>query len=106
MSDKYLLDENGNPVPCDDMLKFANDFKAANRHIGDTIEGNVRISTVFLGSNHRFGPGPPLLYETMIFGGTRDAYQERYSTRAEAETGHARICREVFGIDYEESAPQ
>ena len=28
--------------------------------------------------------GPPLLYETMIFGGPLEEEQERYSTRAEA----------------------
>jgi hypothetical protein len=40
----------------------------------DVIEdGNIGISTVFLGLDHRhFGDGPPLLFETMVFGGSRD----------------------------------
>lgn len=29
----------------------------------------VNVSTVFLAIDHAFGDGPPVLYETMIFGG-------------------------------------
>ncbi len=32
--------------------------------------------------------GPPLLFETMIFGGEHDQEQWRYSTWEEAEAGH------------------
>ena len=31
-------------------------------------QGNIRVSTVFLGLNHQYGGGPPLIFETMIFG--------------------------------------
>ena len=48
----------------------------------------VKVSTVFLGLDHNWGDGPPLLFETMIFGGKHDQYQERYSTYEEAEAGH------------------
>lgn len=48
----------------------------------------VTISTVWLGHNHRFGPGPPLIFETMIFGGEFDQSQMRYSTEEQAEHGH------------------
>ena len=34
--------------------------------------------------------GPPLLFETMIFGGPHDGYQERYTFWDEAEAGHAK----------------
>lgn len=54
----------------------------------DTIEG-VRVSTIFLGVNQQWGDGPPLLFETMVFGGKLDEAQARYSTWEEAETGHA-----------------
>lgn len=50
------------------------------------------ISTVWLGLNHQYGDGPPLLFETMVFaeaGGWADQYVERYGTLAEAEAGHA-----------------
>ena len=54
----------------------------------------MRVSTVFLALDHRFmGGGPPLVYETMVFGlaDFDDRECERYSTRADAIAGHARI---------------
>jgi hypothetical protein len=48
----------------------------------------IQVSTVFLGLNHNFGNGPPMLFETMIFGGRFDQEQWRYSTWEEAEKGH------------------
>jgi hypothetical protein len=54
------------------------------------IDGDCRVSTVFLrGVDHQLWPGgPPLLFETMVFGGVLDREQERYSTWDEAEEGH------------------
>jgi hypothetical protein len=48
------------------------------------------VSTVFLGLNHAFTDGPPVLWETMIFGGPNDGWQDRYTSRAGAEAGHLR----------------
>lgn len=48
----------------------------------------VDISTVFLGFDHGFGQGLPILFETMIFGGPYDQWQRRYCTWDEAEAGH------------------
>lgn len=56
----------------------------------------MKVSTVFLGLDHNLY-GPPHLFETMIFGGEHDGYQERYSTWAEAETGHARTVEIAKG---------
>lgn len=50
----------------------------------------VIVSTVFLCHDHRwFEPGPPIVFETMIFGGPHDEYQARYCTIEEAREGHA-----------------
>jgi len=51
---------------------------------------DVRVSTVFLGLDHSWnGSKPPILWETMIFGGQNDqAYQERYSSYEDALEGH------------------
>ena len=54
--------------------------------------GSVSVSTVFLGMDHSFGGGSPVLFETMIFGGEHDQYQERYCTWDEAEKGHQIAC--------------
>jgi len=59
------------------------------------LEG-CRISTVFLGIDHNFGDGPPLLFETMVFGGKLDQEQDRYSTYDEAITGHDKMKRRVL----------
>ena len=48
----------------------------------------MSVSTVFLGLDHSFGGGTPILFETMIFGGEYDDYQERYHTLEEAQVGH------------------
>lgn len=59
------------------------------------------VSTVWLGLDHSFYGGIPLIFETMIFNkkeGYRskfDDLMERYSTEKEAVEGHKRIVKEV-----------
>jgi len=88
MNDKYVLDENGNPVAEPDLLKWAAWFDGAVRRVASDDVGDASVSTVFLGLDHDFGGGPPILWETMIFGGKHDGYQERYASRENAMTGH------------------
>jgi len=96
--DKYILDDDGNPILEPDLYKWANWLETAERKIAlDSFTagtGMVRVSTVFLGLDHNFaaGLGPsyaPILYETMVFGGRHDGHTQRYSTREEAIRGHA-----------------
>jgi hypothetical protein len=67
--------------------------------------GQSSISTVFLSMDHSLagliGDGTPVLFETMVFGGEHDGYQERYHTYDEAEEGHKRICDMVDKISIE-----
>jgi len=97
MSDKFTLNESGEPVPCDDLFKWGEWMQSANRHVGDTWLGDIRISTVFLGLNHEYRPDlPPLLWETMVFGGSMDQEQERCSgNREQAEAMHARMVAKL-----------
>ena len=88
MSDKFILDGH-KAVPCDDLATWARWFETADRTVAKTEIGGASVSTVFLGLNHRFGEGAPLVFETMIFGGAYDQEQRRYSTWEEAEGGHA-----------------
>lgn len=67
------------------------------RRVASTKIGDVHISTVLLGLDHSWGDGPPLIFETMIFGGEHDEYEERYATREQAEAGHARAVAMVEG---------
>lgn len=88
MSDKYILEEK-KPVKCHDLMKWAAWYETANRCVGDDTVNKVRVSTVFLGLDHRFGDvGEPLIFETMTFG-AKDDECERCSTWEQAEAQHA-----------------
>jgi|SRR5579859_1154669 len=121
MIEHYILDEQGNPVPEPDFLKWGRWFETAERHVGDTTLGNIRVSTVFLGIPHiskETGIDGTMLYETMVFADdailtrlmelseTDDRsiftsvfggvdIQKRYATRDEAIAGHRQMCEFV-----------
>lgn len=78
MIQHYIL-KHRKPVPVP-MPVWAYWFgKPHSRRIRLTYLGDMRISTVFLGLNHELSElGPPLLFETMIFGLFKD---DEYQTR-------------------------
>lgn len=86
----YTLDENNKPVKATSIMEAA-DWMENNlerkvvkqEHIGD-----IFISTVFLGLDHAWNSDVPVLWETMIFGGEHDQYQERYTSYEDALEGH------------------
>lgn len=84
----YELGPGHKPVPCDA-------YVGNTPHVGDTKVGDVRVSTVFLSVNHQWEPGPPILFETMVFGGKHDDFQERYETWEQAKAGHQRAVEMV-----------
>lgn len=101
---KYILVDR-KPVVERDVLKWAEWFEK-NRVIKvaqtDTPvkdpkwkeqRAKVTVSTVFLGIDHNFFESAttdykPLVFETMIFGGPLDGYQDRTSTWQDAEAAH------------------
>ena len=93
--DKYILDEHGEPQPEPDLMKWAKWFETTERHIlCDKLPNGVKVSTVFLGLDHNWSNGSlPVLWETMIFGGPHDQYQERYTLKSEAIKGHIHALR-------------
>lgn len=98
----YILDEHGNPKPAD-ILEWAQWFEHTDRHVGSTvIARGVHVSTVYLGIDHGYpflhdpdGPYKPVLWETMIFGGRMDGYQDRYTSLQAAKEGHERAVAEA-----------
>lgn len=57
---------------------------------------DVRVSTVWLGVDFNVGGrGPPLFFETMVFGGPTDEEQHRYSSEEEARLGHSGVVEMV-----------
>lgn len=81
-------DRRGNALPNINAVDWSDD---ARRVAFTTLPGGVEVSTVHLGIDHSFGHGPPLIFETMIFGGTLDQDTQRYPTEAEAKAGHAEM---------------
>jgi hypothetical protein len=124
MNHWYKLDENRNPVPvdlmtgaveCEERVKthrqtgvdpwsvgkdeIVLEIKYAGSFLGVRYgkkEIKVTVSTVFLGLDHSFGGGPPVLFETMVFGMPDGSeYQDRYHTWQEAEAGHREVVRKL-----------
>jgi hypothetical protein len=102
---RYILDADGQPVLEPDLLTWGAWLERASRDRSRVIaqdrdEGDpahvVTVSTVFLGLDHRFGgAGPPILWESLIFGGVLDGQGDRYTSRAAALAGHQRLCERV-----------
>lgn len=89
MSDKYTINAAGDPVPEPDLMTWARWLETADRKVARDQIGDTVVSTVFLGIDHGHGfTDEPLLYETMIFGGPHNDYQERCSTKAQALDMH------------------
>jgi len=90
----YVLGLDGEPVPVDDVQAWARWWETADRRIGFDAVGRYDVSTIFLGIDHNWGDGPPVLWETMVFDREgahrfRDEWCHRYSSRDEAALGHA-----------------
>lgn len=90
----WKLTQGGDVKPCAD-----------SRFVGLLVvrsvagEGRVVISTVFLGIDHAFGSGNPVLFETgVLVRGKTTEVLARYHTFLEALDGHTRYVGELFGV--------
>lgn len=101
MSEYYAIRKDGSIYPVADVIEWAKVFDREDRKIARTEIGGVTVSTVFLGLNHAWGDGPPLLFETLVIEGPLDGNMDRYSTIEEARAGHEAMCEEV-----KKAAPQ
>ncbi len=108
----YLLMPDHSVKPIWDTLEWARSFERESRFLASTDVGGWRVSTVFLGLDHAFMDGPPLIFETMvftaatkdveIFGRMRSYHQEvnqrRYSTYEQAMQGHEECVAETRAV--------
>lgn len=111
---RYILDATGNPVAELDLMAWAawfeescKDFDKSKRRVGDERIGRCRISTVFLGLDHNYGEGAPILWETAVFkkespgkkwirGDFTDVETDRCSgSREQAEAMHQKMVKLV-----------
>jgi hypothetical protein len=96
----YRLNESGEVVPEHDLKTWAEWYGSPAGRAQRIVQHDefldpendtevVLVSTVFLGIDHSplFG-GAPVLWETMIFGGKHDSYQDRYRSLKKAKEGH------------------
>lgn len=85
-------DRQGNPLTNAALRALPPDYKRVANHDGDTFQ----VSTVWLGLDHSYDGGPPLIFESMVFGHRHplDQVQRRYSTEAEALAGHKTLVAE------------
>lgn len=89
----YILDEDHNAVPSSATEWSdwtANDWNR-KRVKEDTLPDGRWISTVFMGLDHRWDDGPPILFETMVFQSQEDLdeqYRQRCSTWSQALKQH------------------
>lgn len=103
----YILDARGEPVTESDVIKWAQWFEKAERHVGNDWIGEQRVSTVFLGLDHSFHEGIPILWETMVFNGPLNFYQRRCGgSREQAEAMHKEVCAYVAQQTNHPSQPQ
>lgn len=85
-------DRRGNPITADQWPV------GEERRVDRTeISVDVTVSTVHLVLDHSHGQGPPLIFETMVFGGEHDQDQWRYSTEEQAQAGHDAVVAWLKG---------
>ena len=92
---KYILDAENKPVLCDDIREWGRWYEGGDdkRRVASTEFDGGYVSTVFLGLDHSFTHGEPVLWETMIFGGPHDGFQDRYISHEDAVAGHVRAVQ-------------
>ena len=91
-----FYDRKGKPI---DVTTWSKGFENNGRDKlvrRDDLANGIVISTVWLGIDHNFGVGPPLIFESMIFSDKRDTPKAeldciRYSTEKQAIAGHKRL---------------
>jgi hypothetical protein len=95
--DFYILDDDHQPVAAT-WQEYA-DWMARGfdktKRVAETTVGEDSVSTVFLGLDHAWDGGPPVLFESMILGGDHDQEMWRYTSWDEALAGHERIVADL-----------
>lgn len=101
----YLLDDQGNPYPSDDMHAIGEllgniEKRRVAKTEKDVAGHHLRVSTVFLvlDHNHDYENNNPILFETMLFiDGSSEisSATRRYYTRQEATEGHEEVVDDM-----------
>jgi hypothetical protein len=99
----YVLNDKHEAVFEEDAAKWSGwmETERNRRRVGETYIGDTRVSTAFLGLDHAFGGGVPMLFETMVFEKniSLESFMERCSTWDEAGVQHVITCIRVLSGD-------
>ena len=101
MIEKLYYSRDGKPI--EDVLDWTSSIEdriVKQERVG--LFGLFYVSTVFLGLNHNYGEGRPLIFETMVFCRfpikSKEAFHtgldldmNRYATEQEAKDGHEQM---------------
>lgn len=107
----YILNEDKSISPVD-LRTWATwiEENPEQKRIAKDEVSDYLVSTVFLGLDHQWGEGPPVVFETMIFQpdktGFDDLYCCRYSTYEEALETHKKITEGVEDFLNEQNLAQ
>ena len=81
-----------------DIMEWSKDLEKKEYKIvkQEILPNGKWVSTVWLGLDHSYRNGPPLIFETMVFpkeGDYGDLDMDRYSTEEEAIKGHKKMVK-------------
>ena len=91
----YILD--GHTPVAADLMTWAREHTIDKRRVAETtVDDSTWVSTVFLGTDHRFtSDGPPVLFETMVFHDGDGQECWRYCTWDAAQAGHEQVVAAI-----------
>lgn len=92
----HYFDRRGNPISMREWTSLMEWDQHRYRIVKQERLGDYFISTVWIGLDHAFGTGEPMIFESMVFwegeereeGDDLDEVMRRYSTEEEAIEGH------------------
>jgi hypothetical protein len=98
-------DRRGYPMSWREYVFLLTTYGEGYKRVAQTTFGRYWISTVWLGLDHGYGRGAPVIFETMVFDlgadghNFLDHYCERYCTLEEAFAGHDTIAFMVMTLE-------
>ncbi len=87
-----FYDRSGEPIEMEEWVRL---IEAGDVQVATTPTEDGIVSTVWVGIDMGFGGGPPLIFESMVFGNTMNQEQVRYETEEDARAGHEKLVELV-----------
>jgi len=91
-----FYDRDGQPISEEQWVELRRHGEGYFRVASTEIGTEIWVSTVWIGIDHAFGRGRPMIFETMVFGGPMADDCVRYSTAHEAQAGHDAVVTLVL----------